>query len=51
MANRIAELEHELTLLRSRLELAILPLLKEPRRTKSRRPAAPPDQAGQAPSP
>ncbi|MDP9133499.1 MAG: hypothetical protein M3N56_01575 [Actinomycetota bacterium] len=40
MQQRIDELEHEAQLLRSRLELAILPLLKEGRRSKSRRPPA-----------
>jgi hypothetical protein len=52
MADRIAELEHELTLLRSRLELMILPLLKEPTGSKSRRRRQAPGQgAGSAPSP
>lgn len=37
MRQRIAELERDLTLLRSRLELSILPLLEGPRRSKSRR--------------
>jgi hypothetical protein len=36
MADRIKELERELTVLRSRLELAILPLLQPKRRSKSR---------------
>ena len=40
MERHIVELERELTLLRSRLELAILPLLKGPKRSKSRRPAS-----------
>lgn len=36
MQQRIDELEHDARLLRSRLELAVLPLLKETRRSKSR---------------
>lgn len=35
MRQRIAELEHDAAIQRSRLELAILPLLKKPRRSKS----------------
>lgn len=51
MQRRIDELEHEAQLLRSRLELAILPLLKENRRSKSRRPpAAGPGPGTAAPS-
>jgi transposase len=45
MEDHIAELEHELTLLRSRLELAILPLLKPQRRSKSRGQTPPPGEA------
>ena len=53
MERHIAELEHELTVLRSRLELAILPLLKGTKpRSKSRRQASPPGEAaGPAPAP
>ena len=48
LQQRIHELEHDAQLLRSRLELAVLPLLQETRRSKSRR-AAPP--AGAPPGP
>jgi len=48
MQQRIVELERDATILRSRLELAILPLLKEPRRSKSSRKAPP---AAQGPPP
>lgn len=52
METHIAELERELTLLRSRLELMILPLLKDPSGSKSRRRRQPPGQrAGAPPSP
>jgi hypothetical protein len=53
MEAHIAELEHELTVLRSRLELAILPLLKGAKhRSKRRRQASPPGEAaGPAPAP
>ena len=40
MQQRIVELERDATVLRARLELAILPLLKETRRTKSPRKAS-----------
>lgn len=36
LEDRIVELERDAAMLRSRLELAILPMLKEPRRSKSR---------------
>jgi hypothetical protein len=42
MRQRIAELEHDLTILRSRIELSVLPLLEGPRRSKSRRRTSPP---------
>lgn len=46
LQQRIHELEQDAKLLRARLELAVLPLLKEPRRSKSRGKAPP---AGAAP--
>lgn len=48
MQQRIVELERDATILRSKLELAILPLLKGPRRSKSRRKAP---AAAQGPPP
>jgi transposase-like protein len=48
LRQRIRELEHDAQLLRSRLELAVLPLLKETRRSKSRR-AAPPARGPSGP--
>ena len=42
MEQRIAELEHDAVVLRSRLELAVLPLLQHKRRSKSGGQAPPP---------
>jgi hypothetical protein len=51
MRERIAELEVYAAKLRAQLEIAMLPLLKQPRRTKSRRPskALPQGQGGAVP--
>lgn len=54
MRARIVELERELDLLRTRLELAILPLLQPPRQRRSKRrgqtqPAAAPPRATSSP--